>query len=182
MATIEVGSEAINRTSQWADDWTVLQEANPASEDFTCDTVELWLVSGSTIATKAGSFYGSGTDWTNRDYESLGIVSGGSKQTFSGLDIEFQTNDLIGGWIDTGLWERSTTGGSGVLDDSGDNFGAGVKTYRTTYGNEDHSLYGSGETAGWSNIAKVNGIASASIAKVNGIAVASIAKVNGVAV
>ena len=36
--------------------------------------------------------------------------------------------------------------------------------------------------AGWSNITKVTGVASADIAKVNGVAVASIAKVNGVAV
>jgi len=37
-------------------------------------------------------------------------------------------------------------------------------------------------TSGWSNIAKVNGISSASIAKVNGIVVASIAKLSGKAV
>jgi len=36
--------------------------------------------------------------------------------------------------------------------------------------------------AGWSNIAKVNGVASAGIAKVNGVAVANIAKINGVAI
>lgn len=36
--------------------------------------------------------------------------------------------------------------------------------------------------AGWANITKVNGIASASISKVNGITVANIAKINGVAV
>lgn len=35
---------------------------------------------------------------------------------------------------------------------------------------------------GWTNISKINGIASASISKVNGVAVASISKVNGVAV
>lgn len=39
-----------------------------------------------------------------------------------------------------------------------------------------------GGGGGWTNIAKVNGIASASVAKVNNTAVASIAKVNGVAV
>ncbi len=37
-------------------------------------------------------------------------------------------------------------------------------------------------TSGWSNIAKINGIASSGIAKVNGVAVSSISKVNGVAV
>lgn len=35
---------------------------------------------------------------------------------------------------------------------------------------------------GWTNIAKVNGIAAADIAKVLGIAVADIAKINGIAV
>jgi len=181
MATIEIGNEAIDRSGQWADDWTVIQLGSPASENVSVHTVELWLVSASTISTKVGSFYGSGTQWTNRDYESLGTASAGSKQTFSGLNIEFQTDDCIGGWIDTGLWERSTSGGSGIADDAGDNFGAGLQTYRTTYSSEDHSLGGIGES-GWSNIAKVNGVASASIAKINGIAVGNIAKVNGVAV
>ena len=35
---------------------------------------------------------------------------------------------------------------------------------------------------GWSNIAKINGVASSSISKVDGVAVASISKVNGIAV
>jgi len=39
-----------------------------------------------------------------------------------------------------------------------------------------------GEATGWSNISKVNGIASALISKVDGVVVASISKVNGVSV
>lgn len=35
---------------------------------------------------------------------------------------------------------------------------------------------------GWTNITKVNGIASASVSKVDGVAVASISKLNGVSV
>jgi hypothetical protein len=37
-------------------------------------------------------------------------------------------------------------------------------------------------TGGWSNIAKINNITSASVAKIQNIAVASIAKVNNIAV
>ena len=43
-------------------------------------------------------------------------------------------------------------------------------------------LFGSTAAAGWTNIAKVDGIASASIGKVDGVAVASISKINGIAV
>jgi hypothetical protein len=45
-----------------------------------------------------------------------------------------------------------------------------------------YSLYATYTPAGWTHIAKVDGITATSVAKVNGIAVASIAKVNGIAV
>ena len=52
----------------------------------------------------------------------------------------------------------------------------------TVHSGDAASIYGTGETAGWGNIAKVGGITATDLAKIDGVAVADIAKINGVAV
>lgn len=73
---------------------------------------------------------------------------------------------------------------------------AGTTLEKTTAGAEDPAAWSSWSSGfwyavtvalrpaatGWTNIVKVNGIASTSISKVNDIAVASISKINGIAV
>ena len=93
--------------------------------------------------------------------------------------------------------------GRAAIDKTGiSKFGIREKTYdvldvEPTWGNGDSARYegwmadkGAGYkpklvvtyTTGWTNIAKVNGVAATDLAKVDGIAVASIAKISGVAV
>lgn len=180
MGAIDVGSAAENRTLASGAEFTYIDLTNPANDTGTLTSVELWCSANAT-GMKVGTFSGSGTDYDDRDYESIGNVTAGSKQTFSGLSCTVNSGDFIGIYFASGGIERSGSGGSGVYYVAGDKFGSGSATYALLSG-DMISVYGIGATGGWANIGKINGIASASISKVNGVAVASISKVNGVAV
>ena len=65
------------------------------------DTVETWFNSNAT-GFKVGTFSGSGIPYDDRDYETIGAVTSGSKQTFSGLSIDVVTGDFIGCYYATG--------------------------------------------------------------------------------
>jgi hypothetical protein len=106
-------------------------------------------------ATSAGANDGFMTVW----------LDGTQIMNLTGVDNDTRQIDslALGGYsgIDTG------TRGTFYLDDFASN--------------NDGTLIGLIST-GWTHIAKVKGVASASIAKVNGVAVASISKLNGTAV
>jgi hypothetical protein len=182
MAAIDIGSGATDRASYWAlSGWTTLDLANPANNTGAITSFELWFLSGYNGAgVKVGTFSGSGTSYDDRDYETIGTVTGGSKQTFTGLNCDVAVGDFIGFYETSGQIELDETGGSGVYKIYEDIFGQGVHTYAFTSGYV-LSLYGTG-TTGWAHISKVLGVASASISKVDGVAVANIAKIDGVAV
>ena len=183
MGAIDVGAAAIDRFFDDAAAQTWINRENPANDSGTLTSFKIWAISNM-ADTKVGTFSGSGTSWNDRDFESIGSVTAGSEQTFSGLDCDVETNDVCGIYYSSGLGTYDSFAGAGAGYKSGDQFGSGAQTYNFTWADGIFSLYGTGETAagGWSNIAKVNGIASASIGKINGIAVASIGKINGVAV
>jgi hypothetical protein len=180
MTAIDVGSDASNRDTYVGNLYTEIVIDNPANATGKITSVEIWFNTNAT-GVKVGTFYGSGLSYTNRSYATLGNVTSGSKQTFTGLSIDVTTGDFIGFYAATGYLEASGSGYSGVWYVSGDKFGGGAITY-TLSANQTLSLYGIGATVGWANITKVNGILSASISKVDGIEVASISKVNGIAV
>lgn len=179
MSSIDVGSPAIFRPGfrAFSTD-TFLEKANPSNGTGSLDTVEIYLEADGTDC-KIGTFYGSGTSWTSRDYTTIGSVPSGSTQTFSGLDIAVETGDLIGVYLATGQLVRAS-GGTGYYIIEGDQFGTGTQTY-TSYGTYSSSLYGTGETAPTSSIAAIAGVTLANIASVAGVAKASIAAVGGVA-
>lgn len=183
MAAIDIGTSPANgNTVTGASGETTLDLANPANDTGTLTSFEVWMANEATSSVKVGTFYGSGTSWTLRDYEDLGAVAAGSKQTFTGKSCSVSANDCIGGKPNSGNFEANSTGGSGILYYSGDSFTGGAKTY-TLWSGAKGSIYATGETAaaGWTT-AKLGSIASASIIKVAGIAVASVKKVAGVAV
>ena len=97
--------------------------------------------------TKVGTFYGSGTRYTSRDYEVIGSVASGSKQTFSGLSIDVTSGDYLGMFYATGRMEQDTSGFAGLYYKTGDYFGGGEQTY-TLQSGDAISLYGTGETVG----------------------------------
>ncbi|MFA5379669.1 MAG: hypothetical protein WC455_28180 [Dehalococcoidia bacterium] len=179
MTVIDIGSAAIDRTSNFGSTYTRIAINNPANATGKLTSIEIWANTNQT-GVVVGTLSGSGTSYTPRDSEYLGAVTAGSKQTFSGLNIDVSSGDYIGYYDATGGIEQGT--GSGHYYKSGNQFAAGTQTYTLAAG-YDFSLYGTGsDVVGWTHIAKVNGVSAASIAKMNGVAVASIAKVNGVAV
>lgn len=144
MAVIDIGPGAINRETMWGVDNTSLDAANPANDTGILDIIEIWA-QADLVGCKVGTFYGSGTDYTSRDVETIGPVASGSKQTFSGLDIDVETGDFIGLYATSGLIERDFSGFTGIYYKIGDQFGTGQQTY-SLYDGDGMSIYGTGET------------------------------------
>lgn len=126
-----MGLPAINRAAGIGS-CTLLAKDGVATAG-TLDTVELWFV-GDVTGVKVGTFYGSGTSWTIRDYATIGNVTGGSKQTFSGLGITAEAGDIIGVYFTGNSIEVDVSGFNGLLDVVGDKFSAGATTYSNDAG------------------------------------------------
>ena len=182
MGAIDIGPGATDRTTTNIAGSTHINLENPANDTGTLTSFEIW-VNTNCNNVKIGTFVVNGGDptkYTGRDYETVGSVTSGSKQTFSGLDCTVVTGDYLGVWYEDGAIEYDISGKPGIYYKSGDQFGAGEQTYALHVG-DSLSIYGTG-TTGWANIAKVMGATATDLAKVNGVAVADIAKMNGVAV
>jgi len=86
---IDIGCPAINRTASLAGK-TMINKGNPANASGIITNVEIYAVSGYTLTNcEVATFYVvSGNNLTTRDYEYIGDVVGGSKQTFEvNLDV-----------------------------------------------------------------------------------------------
>jgi len=141
---IDIGYAAVDGTGSMGFDFTVFTLDNPANATGALDTIEIWAET-TMGGTKAGTFYGSGTDYTSRDVETIGTVTAGSKQTFTGLNCNVETGDYIGIYYSSGRIERFTTTGAGICYIAGDQFGTGQQTY-FSFDGDAISLYGTGET------------------------------------
>jgi len=110
-------------------------------------------------------------DWTAHTYDIYYSVAGVRTLAKTGVVMS-----LLSAY--NGLFYMIGQNNNAGEDDWVDNF-----LVRNWTANEPTwSSFGSEETNGWANIAKINGITNASVSKINGIAVASISKINGVAV
>ena len=152
MAVIDIGYGAANGDTAFISGNANIDLTNPANDMGTLDTFELFYNSDA-AGVKVGTFYGSSTKWTNRDYESIGNVTSGSKQTFSGKNCDVETNDCIGEGRSSGQIEANTTGGSGRLYYTGDPFGSGEKTY-TLQADRWVAMYATGTTPVVGGLAK----------------------------
>lgn len=146
MAAIDVGSAAIVRGGQTSATRTYLCYDNPANADGSITSVEMWAASNMT-GVKVGTFSGTPDTWTSRDVETIGDVTAGSKQTFSGLDCDVLTDDIIGIYHATGQLERAPSGYIQAPYKDGDQFGQGAQTY-SGGASDTISLYGIGVTTG----------------------------------
>lgn len=146
---IDIGAGATDRASALTTDKTLIDLNNPANDDGVLDTLELFFTSGYDGAgIKMGTFYTSGTARVSRDWETLGSVTAGSKQTFTGKSVDVQTDDLIGIYGTSGKLEAASSGGSGILSKTGDQFGAGAVEGFSWSSDYICSLYATGSTAG----------------------------------
>lgn len=143
---IDIGDAAISRASTLPLGFTRPILANPANATGKLTSVELWFATSAT-SVKIGTASKSGDNFTIRDYETIGSVTGGSKQTFSSLNINVVVGDYIIIYWAAGTVEYSTAGGSGSYYKSGDQFGLGVQTYTShPDGSGALSVYGIGIT------------------------------------
>ena len=150
MATIDVGPGAINRASALNKDSTFIDTGNPANDTGTLDTFEIFANEGM-MNVVIGTFSGSGTSYDDRDYETIGTVTSGSKQTFTGKNCDVSSGDLLGiFWSMNGKLEQDTSGGSGIYYVSGSKFGAGSATYTSGSGRAA-SIYATGTTVAAGN-------------------------------
>lgn len=154
MATaIDIGSAASNRSTYQAISWlgnyyTYVERGNVANADGILNSCEIWMQStGANI--RVGTFSASGANLTRRDYEVLGSVTSGSKQTFTGLNITVAANDLIGTTGTGGNIEGDATGSSVYHAKEGSQNYTFWDTSAHSYsdGNGPISLYGTGFTA-----------------------------------
>lgn len=146
MIVIDIGSPAINRAYGW-DHRTIVAQTNPANESGTITSVEIWANTNMTGVEVATFYVVSGNNLSTRDTHAIGDVTGGSKQTFSGLSIDVQVGDYIGMWYATGELEVDVTGGTGVWAVSDIDLIPCTNHTFTSYASYAFSLYGTGETS-----------------------------------
>jgi hypothetical protein len=131
--SIDIGSDAINRNASWGS-VTLIAYDNPSNGSGTLDTIEAWCYTNMTGFEVATFYVISGDELATRDYENIGNVTAGSKQTFTGLSIDVATNDYIGMHAATGNIEYSTNTGPGVWYDTGDYIPTAGHTFTNAIG------------------------------------------------
>lgn len=150
MAVIDIGAAAINRGSSvsW---YCKVGKENPADASGTITTIEIWMNSKLTASTAVETVIDEGSNvLSTRDWVNIGVVPSGSKQTYSGLDIDVETGDYLGvgysgGGGSLGSIERDLSG-EGYWDGGTTNTPYS-STSMTWYADRTLSLYGEGETA-----------------------------------
>ena len=143
---IDIGMPAINRGSSFGV-FTIINSGNPANTAGTITNVEIWAL-GNLSNCEVATFYGSGTTYSTRDYETIGTVTSGSKQTF-GVDLDVEIGDFIGIYYTAGNVERDTSGFEGCWSKSGDLIPCANETGWNIISGDAISLYGTGGIAGW---------------------------------
>ncbi len=144
MGLIDIGPGATDRVTNYGAGYTAICADNPANDTGIISSFECYA-NTNILGAKVGTFSGSGTSYTSRDVETIGIIVAGSKQTFSGMNCDVVVGDFIGCYFASGTIEAATSGGGGIYEKTGDQFGAGAQTYSLDTG-WVMSLYGSGVT------------------------------------
>lgn len=148
--------------------YTVLYNVLPADGTGNVTSITIRGVT-SLLGTKIGTFYGSGTTYTNRGYASIGTIAGGSPVTVSGLLIAVSVGDLIGRFVTSGDTSALSYSGASYLYSSGDKMGGGSVSYNSLEFDTILVMGGVGTTPSVGK--KWNGI---TISKWNGVAVSKI--------
>ena len=150
MAAIDIGSEAINRTYENYSSATRVDQNNSANATGTLDTWQVYFASNATGVEFATFFVVSGNNLSTRDSETIGNVSGGSTQTFSGKSTDVQIGDYAGLYYNDGYidWDFAGTG-MWYLNDF--DFIPCTNQAFNLFGTRTISLYATGTTGGPTN-------------------------------
>ena len=110
---IDIGDAAIDRGNT-STPRTFVAIGNPANATGTITSIEVWFHSVETLDVEVATFFVvSGNNLSTRDTESIGTVSGQSKQTFP-VDLEVEEGDYIGVYWSSGDIEMDYAGGDGL--------------------------------------------------------------------
>jgi hypothetical protein len=170
MAAIDVGPGATDRgASTTLGTNTYIDTENPANASGIIDVLEIFMDTNG-AGVKIGVATGSGTTWAINDYETIGNVSSGSKQTFTGKEVTVTAGDCMAVWGSSGELETGTTGSS--LYKAGDQCGTGSQSGYTTT-SRTLSLYATG-AEGPSHLKTINSLAKVDIKTINGLAISSV--------
>ena len=143
---IDVGGGATDRSSAYASGWTRIDKNNPANATGQLTSFEVWFTTnGSGVKMGTAYYTGTGTVYCCRDYETLGSVTSGSKQTFSGLGCDVTSGDYIAVYFSGGTLEFDTSG-AGIVGVTKDAFDLGNTSFIYSYADRTISLYGTGTT------------------------------------
>jgi hypothetical protein len=146
MATIDIGPGATDRAATINQGYTLITPANPANNTGIITSIEIWAAS-TMGGVRVGTFYlVSGSTYKCRDSVTIGTVTAGSKQTFSGLSITVNTGDFIGCYFTSGQIEADASGGN-VKYASGEHIDPGDEASYSALGAYEMSLYGTGTTS-----------------------------------
>lgn len=149
-SAIDIGPGATDRPASSSNGSTLINTGNPANANGILNSFEFYFALGVGYASgvKAGTFSGSGTSYASRDYENIGTVNSGSKQTFTGKNCDVSSGDFIGVyWTGPDGLESTASGAIGNrYSKSGDQFGSGSQTYTFFTSSRDNSLYATGIT------------------------------------
>ncbi len=156
MAVIDIGPGATDRTGQGLSENTSFMMDNTANDTGTLDTVEVWAYENIT-GFRVGTFYlVSGTTYKCRDSATIGAVTAGSKQTFTGKSIGVTTGDYLGAYFATGQIEAGS-GGTGRRYLVGEYIDPNDQMVDPISSSWQWSIYATGTTAagGWANIKNI---------------------------
>jgi len=138
---IDIGLEPVEGNDQGYANWTTVSKFNPANETGTITSVEIWA-KVNLVGCKVGIFYVvSGNNLTCRDYQTIGNVTAGSKQTFE-VDLDVETGDYIGITYTSGTMSANGVGRWYV---SGDQMTCVNKLFNSSTSASPH-VYGTGAT------------------------------------
>lgn len=187
---IIIGEEDTDRASNEIYGYTYLALDNPCVGAGNITSVRVYSATATIEGMRVGTFYNtSGTTYKCRATAALGNTDA-RQYEWTGLSIAYQDGDLIGCYFTAGYIERDAVGFAGTLEYNGEAIDVDDEVEYTLNSGDAISLEGTGEVAGWANIASLRQgtgeIASADIANIRigtgSIAVADIAKIGGVAV
>ena len=156
---IDIGPGASKLGLYVIGNYTCFNVENPANADGIITAMQCYFTASRT-SVKMGTFYGSGSLWTNRDYESLGSCAGGSTTTFTGLNCECEAGDQIG--LHSAYYLAIKYTGQGYYRNKEDTFSAGEKSY-TFASDSTVALYATGVSAATVTTQEETDVASTSM-------------------
>lgn len=141
---ISIGATAIDRGYNRPSNQTYIDKYNPANTSGTITQIEIWAAVNLANCKVATFYVVSGDNFSTRDYEVIGAVTSGSKQTFN-VNIDVQEGDYIGLSFTAGNIECENSGSTIYYHWNVDIIPCSNETFWAE-GNSQLSLHGIGTT------------------------------------